>query len=223
MNRRAHWLFASLTAGLTLAAQTARAHLVTTGLGPVYDGMSHFAFSPEEVLPVLALALFAGLRGPAPARRVFFVLPSAWILGGLCTGSAPPLTDFSTQVITAALLLLVGGMLVAEAFRISGIPRAVRIPETAAVLIAALLGLVRGDIDMAGFAGRDSGVIVPGVLAFFGVVTTVSVLTALAASLSLPLKAVWLRIGVCVTGSWSAALGLLLAGWSIHLAMASPH
>jgi hypothetical protein len=56
-------------------------------------------------------------------------------------------------------------------------------------------------------------------VALIGIVITVFVLTALAASLSLPLTAMWLRLTVCVTGSWSAAVGLLLVGWSIHQAM----
>jgi urease accessory protein len=39
------------------------AHLNTTGMGPVYDGVIHFLLSPEDFVPVLALALLAGLRG----------------------------------------------------------------------------------------------------------------------------------------------------------------
>ncbi len=41
----------------------AEAHLVTTGLGPVYDGVGHLMLTPEDLVPVIALALFAGLRG----------------------------------------------------------------------------------------------------------------------------------------------------------------
>jgi hydrogenase/urease accessory protein HupE len=52
---------------LTGSARTAQAHLVTTGLGPVYDGISHFLLSPDDLIPVLALALLAGLRVPSTA------------------------------------------------------------------------------------------------------------------------------------------------------------
>ena len=38
------------------------AHLVTTGLGPVYDGIGHLVLSPEDWVPVLALGLFVGLK-----------------------------------------------------------------------------------------------------------------------------------------------------------------
>jgi hypothetical protein len=55
-------------------------------------------------------------------------------------------------------------------------------------------------------------------LLLLGVAAAAFVLTALAASWSLSLKAMWSRITVCEIGSWAAALGLLLAGWSIHLA-----
>ncbi len=60
----------------------AAAHLVTTGLGPVYDGISHLLVSFDDLLPVLALALLAGLNGAAAGRRALFLLPGAWLLAG---------------------------------------------------------------------------------------------------------------------------------------------
>ena len=33
----------------------AEAHLVTTGLGPVYDGIAHVLLTPEDLVPVVAL------------------------------------------------------------------------------------------------------------------------------------------------------------------------
>src|ERR1039457_3005757 len=47
----------------------AEAHLNSTGMGPVYDGLMHFLTSPEDFAPVLALALLAGLRGASYGRR----------------------------------------------------------------------------------------------------------------------------------------------------------
>ena len=55
-------------AALLLAPATAQAHLVNTGLGPVYDGVSHFALTPEDLVPALALALLAGQGGPRAGR-----------------------------------------------------------------------------------------------------------------------------------------------------------
>ena len=64
--------------GLLFYPSCASAHLVTTGLGPVYDGIGHLVMTPEDLIPALTIALFAGLRGAAPGRRAFFVLPLAW-------------------------------------------------------------------------------------------------------------------------------------------------
>ena len=60
----------------------AQAHLVTTGLGPVYDGAAHFVLSPEDLVPLLALALLAGLRGPAAGRAALFAVTVFWLVGG---------------------------------------------------------------------------------------------------------------------------------------------
>ena len=68
-----------LAVAVVLAMQTsAQAHLVTTGLGPVYDGIGHFSLSPDDSIPVVALALLAGLRGKPAGRGVMFQLPLAW-------------------------------------------------------------------------------------------------------------------------------------------------
>ena len=80
-------VFAALF-GLVLCPSCAEAHLNSTGLGPVYDGLSHFLRSPEDLVPVIALALLAGLRGAAYGRRALFVLPAAWLLGGFIGLSA---------------------------------------------------------------------------------------------------------------------------------------
>ena len=61
----------------------AEAHLVTTGLGPAYDGILHFLTFPEDLVPVSMLALLAGQCGRQTARRILFVLPLAWLVGGL--------------------------------------------------------------------------------------------------------------------------------------------
>jgi urease accessory protein len=191
--------------GLLLVPGVAQAHLVTTGMGPVYDGISHFAFSPEEIIPVLALGLLAGLRGPRLAREVLVVLPAAWLAGGLIGGFVG-LQGLAEQIATAVAILVVGGLLAAE-------PKAPR----PAILAAALgLGLLRGIIDMSGFAASGASL-----LALLGVVVSVAVLAAIGASVSLPLKTMWSRIAVRYAGSCMAALGLLLMGWVIHASQAA--
>ena len=44
--------------GLLFWPSYASAHLVTTGLGPVYDGIGHLVMTPEDLIPALAIALF---------------------------------------------------------------------------------------------------------------------------------------------------------------------
>ena len=61
----------------------AEAHLNSTGMGPIYDGLIHFLTSPEDLVPAFALALLAGLRGAPYGRRASFTLPVAWLLGSL--------------------------------------------------------------------------------------------------------------------------------------------
>ncbi|HYQ80371.1 MAG TPA: hypothetical protein VEP68_02660, partial [Anaeromyxobacteraceae bacterium] len=94
-----------LAALALLAPAAARAHLVNTGLGPFYDGISHFALTPEDLLPALALALLAGQRGTATGRATLLALPAAWLLGGLA-GLAGPTSTSAAALTTAALLIL---------------------------------------------------------------------------------------------------------------------
>jgi hypothetical protein len=64
---------------VALSASRAEAHLVTTGMAAVYDGIGHYSLSPGEVLRTVGLALLAGLRRPFAGRRVLLLLPLAWI------------------------------------------------------------------------------------------------------------------------------------------------
>lgn len=191
----------ALFGALLLAAgpTAAQAHLVTTGLGPVYDGIGHFLLSPDDLLPAVALALFAGLRGPRPGRLALFALPAAWLLGGLAgqLASSPPhfpLTPFS---------FLVVGILVAADARLA--------PALVAALAIAL-GLLHGFLN--GVAISEAGASVP--LEVTGIMAMLFVLVALVAAFVISLRPPWARIVVRIAGSWIAATGLLLLGWALH-------
>ena len=82
------------------------AHLVTTGLGPFYDGVSHFALTPEDLLPALAIALLAGQRGSPAGRLALFALPGAWLAGGLA-GLAFPTVGSAVALTTVSLMAVV--------------------------------------------------------------------------------------------------------------------
>jgi urease accessory protein len=176
----------------------AEAHLVTTGLGPLYDGLLHFALTPEDLVPVLALALLAGLRGVVHGRRALFVLPAAWLLGGVIGLTV----HGGVSLIGPALsFVLLGGLVASDA----------RLPLGATTLLAALLGLGHGYLNGAALAQPGLGAV-----GLLGIVAAAFTLVALAASVVVPLRAVWARVVVRVAGSWIAAIGLLLIGWAIR-------
>jgi hypothetical protein len=185
-----------LAVNLLLAALPASAHLVSTGLGPVYDGVSHFTLTPEQILPIVTLALLAGLRGPAHARRVLFLLPPAWLAGYLAAIASSPALP---PLVPASALLLAGVLLATDA----------KFSPTVAVGVAVAFGLALG---AAYETSTDNG----GLLSAMGACACLFVLLALLSAVSLPLRAHAAIIAVRVSGSWTAALGLLMVGWWVR-------
>lgn len=176
---------------------TAAAHLVTTGMGPVYDGAGHLFLTPEDLVPVLAIALFAGLRGPAAGRRAMFLMPPAWLMGGLI-GSV---LRFGAPASTPALSFLVLGGLVASDLRA---------PVAWVSGLAVIVGLVHGFGN--GAVLRDGA----GTLGLIGIVAMSFVVVTLVAASVVSLRVPWMRIAVRVAGSWIAAVGLLMFGWALR-------
>ncbi len=188
----------ALALSLLLGPEAAHAHLVSSGLGPVYDGIVHLFVSLDDLLAVVALALLAGLNGAAAGRQVLFALPAAWLAGGLAgfAGVAAGLPAAVTPV-----SLLVPGVLAAAH---------VRLGAAVCTALAALLGLVHGGLNGAGIAmaGREW-------TALLGITGAVFVLVALTAAGVLALRPAWTRIAVRAAASWIAATGLLMLGWSL--------
>ncbi len=206
---RRPWLRRTLVVGLSFiaCASRAEAHLVTTGLGPFYDGITHFSTSVDDLLPALALALYAGLRGPLPGRRALFALPLAWLAGGLL--GALPLHSLQIPApmgagILAGTFLALGLLVAAD----------LRLPPTAVIAIALAVGLIHGFINGLALA-EDGTTHLAAILQLLGVTTALFVLVALAAALVVALRPAWARIVVRVAGSWIAAMGLLWLGWSL--------
>jgi hydrogenase/urease accessory protein HupE len=178
---------------------TSHAHLVTTGLGPFYDGVSHFALTPEDLLPALALALLAGQRGSRAGRLALFALPAAWLAAGLL-GLAVPTIE-SAIALTTATFLALGALVALEA----------RLRPGWVLGLSLVLGLVHGYLNGSAMAQAKLGA-----LGLTGIVATLFVVVALAAGLVVSVKAHWARIAVRVAGSWIVAIGLLLLGWSLR-------
>ena len=176
----------------------AQAHLVTTGLGPVYDGAAHFVLSPEDLVPLLALALLAGLRGPAAGRAALFAVTVFWLVGGVAgLLAAKPLGE----LLPAMSLLLLGGLVAADR----------DLPVWFVATLAGVLGASHGFADGSALPGGATGVRM-----LLGIVPTVFVTFALLAGLVVPLRYPLARVAVRVAGSWIAASGILLLGWSLR-------
>lgn len=187
------------TAAMALFPATAAAHLNSTGLGPVYDGAAHLFTSPEDLAAVLALALWTGGRGAAYGRRALFVLPSAWLLGAVLGMTTAASAD--AVAVSAFWLMALGALSAGD----------VALPLRAATAVAALLGLQRGYLNGSGMEPSASAIV-----ALLGLSSAVFVVVAIAAAFVVYLRAGWARIGVRVIGSWIAASGFLLLGWSLR-------
>jgi hydrogenase/urease accessory protein HupE len=184
---------------IALGCGPADAHLNATGMGPIYDGLMHFLTSPEDLVPALALALLAGLRGSPYGRRAMFTLPAAWLLGSLIGLSAA--TTSGGMLGASFWFLALGGLVVVDA----------KLSLRAMTAIGAVLGLVHGYLNGAGM-----GFSAPAVVAAIGLASAVFVLVVLIAALVVRLRTQWARIAVRIGGSWIAASGLLMLGWSVR-------
>ncbi|HTP47166.1 MAG TPA: HupE/UreJ family protein [Casimicrobiaceae bacterium] len=184
---------------VALMCGPAEAHLNATGMGPIYDGLMHFLTSPEDLVPVLALGLLAGLRGAPYGRRAMFTLPVAWLLGSL-VGLSGALVTVGTLWASLWFLVL-GGLVVADA----------KLSLRSMTALSALLGMVHGYLN-----GTGMGFSAATIVATLGLAAAVFVLVVVVAALVVALRAQWGRIAVRVGGSWIAASGLLMLGWSIR-------
>jgi urease accessory protein len=182
-----------------LYAFPAEGHLNSTGMGPFYDGAIHFLTSPEDIVPVLALAMLAGLRGVAFGRRALFVLPAAWLFGGIL--GLPTVASRGNATVAAVWFLLLGALLAADA----------KLSPWVTTALAAVLGAYHGYLNGTGMGQPGTGAV-----ALLGLILAIFVLIALVAAFVVQLRVEWARIGVRVAGSWIAASGLLMLGWAMR-------
>ena len=149
-------------ASLLLVPSVAQAHLVTTGLGPFYDGAMHVALSPDDWLGLLAAALLAGLCGAQAGRWTLVVLPLAWLVGaivGLGWGVELELPGLSILSFVAL------GLLVALD---------AKLPSWSVAALGGIFGLLHGVLNGTSLAQVDGGL-----LNILGIVTTVFVVLLL--------------------------------------------
>ncbi len=103
--------------------------------------------------------------------------------------------------LTTVSFLALGGLVAADA----------EVSERTVTLLAVALGLLHGYLN--GLEVVTAGI---GFVGLLGSIGTLFVLVALAGALVISLRAAWTRIAVRVAGSWIAAIGLLLLGWSLR-------
>jgi hydrogenase/urease accessory protein HupE len=174
----------------------AHAHLVTTGVGPVYDGIAHFFVTFEDLVPVIAMTIYAAQRGREQARDVILVLSLAWLAAGLLAVNQDPVTVLRLGWLPFVVL---GALVAAD----------LRLPRVVVTLLAALLGAPLGYASGAAMSGVG-----PGLRGVLGASAALFVVATLVAAAVVSLQRGWLRIAWRVLGSWIAASGLLLLGWS---------
>ena len=97
--------------------------------------------------------------------------------------------------------MVTGALVVADA----------RLSLGATTALAAVLGLFHGY-----FNGTGMGLSVAPIVAMIGLAVGVFVLVVLTTAFVVKLQASWARIAVRIGGSWIAASGLLMLGWSMR-------
>jgi hydrogenase/urease accessory protein HupE len=192
------WVILGVLAGAFLPS-SAEAHLVTTGLGPIYDGISHVLLSPDDLLPILALSMLSGLNGPTAGRRTLFGLAGAWLVGGLAgyMFGGPILPG----VMTCVSFLVLGGLTAGDW----------RLSPTVVLGLALAVGMLHGWLNGTGISAAQREA-----LGLVGITGTIFVLVAIVSAFVISLRIGWTRIAVRVAGSWVAAIGLLILGWNLR-------
>ncbi len=187
-------LITGVLAALFMLPDEVNAHLVTTGMGPVYDGIGHLVLTPEDLIPTVALALYCGLNGARAGKYAMFILPLAWFIGGLCGLALETAPSFP---VTALSFLLLGILIAVDA----------RLPLQMIAPITTVIGLMHGILN--GLALKSG----PGGLALLGIMGALFVLVSLLSAIVISLKPPWTRLVIRVMGSWIAASGMLMIGW----------
>jgi len=182
-----------------LCDSRAEAHLVTTGLGPVYDGVAHLALSPADLALVVAVVFLAAMRGARHGRWLLALLPAAWLAGGVIGLSFP--VNASPGWAIGLSFLVVGALVAADR----------NLPLPVVMGLATILGTYHGFLTGAALAATSSAR-----LELTGEWVALVVVVTLIAGLVVSLRAFWARVVVRVLGSWIAATGLLLIGWSFR-------
>ena len=145
------------------------------------------------------MTLLAGLGGARQGRFVLAILPGAW-LAGMAAGWAIGLPAAPAWLI-AVVTVLVGALVASD----------LRLPLGVVIALAAGLGALHGYDN-----GRDLAATTGALVAIAGIACSLLALVSLIAGQVAVLRAQWARLAVRISGSWIAAIGLLMLGWSVR-------
>jgi hydrogenase/urease accessory protein HupE len=180
------------------APAAAHAHLVNSGLGPIYDGALHLILTPMDIVRLVALGLFAGAQEPRGGRAIVVAAPVSWFLAGAAALSLGAAGTFA--VADGAGLFLLGAAIALD------LRPPTIVAAAAAAAFAGLLGFQSG-IELRAGGGDWTQLL--------GTTAVVLVLLLLVTSLVTAATAFVARIACRVLGSWAAATGLLSIGWIV--------
>ena len=186
-----------------LAATRAEAHAVISTRGPFIGGVKHFFISLDDVLAALALGIVASQCVAKAANKIFWGLPAAWLLAGVGGLS-------SNQPVAAAEIFSAGSLLVVGVLAATSLTLSARLTLLLAVLTGGLHGFLNG-------AAMQPATFGAGLWQLLGIGASVAFVAVYPSTLLEIFKQSWTRIVARVLGSWIAATGLLLIGWTFRL------
>ncbi len=192
--RRARYIHIAGLAAAMLLPWPAQAHMVSTGIGPFYDGMTHVFVTPLDLLCLAASILLAGLAGVARARLYLAAMIGAWSAGvpfGAWMLDAPWPMDTTLSL----GLVLCGAMVALDR----------RWPRGTTLLL--LTGLNAALALNAGAGIRTESE--DPLLAMLGILASIGQLSVLGTAFAVSRPSTWQRVALRAAGSWIAAIGLL--------------
>jgi hydrogenase/urease accessory protein HupE len=180
----------------------AQAHTEFSTKGPFVSGIKHYFLSLDDVLVTLAAGIVMAQTCGRTARVPWWALPGAWWAAGiigLCRSHAVQ----SGELLSAVSLIIVGTL---AALSLAPAPLVVFLLS---ILVGALHGFLNG-------AAMHPETFASGIWQLCGIALSATVVVGYPGALLEIFKRPWAPIVARVAGSWIAATGLLLLGWTLR-------
>ena len=192
-------LAGGLAGAILLLPGAALAHSPIPGIGGFYEGLLHPLLVPAHLLALVGLGLWLGQQ-PLPRIESALLSFSLLLVAGLVLAAFAPPGGGQTSLLLACALGV--GLLVAAAWSL---------PRYATAGVAGVVGLLVGLDSAPEATGMRARLIV---LAGVGVGVHLLLLNVVA--LTSYAHKPWLKVGVRVLGSWSAASALMVLALALR-------